>query len=960
MPDTKLLYNSRITKVYLAYINKKYPAIDTDHILNYAEMTEEEVEDQAHWFSQYQVDRFHEALTQMTGNPNIAREAGRYSASSEALGVAKHYLLGLLNLTSLYMLIPKVYSIFSRGVVIKGKKVGPNQVEIVSTPLPGTNEKSYQCENRIGMFESVAKLFTSKLADVTKISCFHDGDDCCRYLVAWEKTPALIFRQVRYYALLLSIIVSLSLLFILSLKDWVVLTLFCSVITIGFYFVTAAFEKKELTNTIETQGNLAQDLLDEMKIRHDNALLIQEIGQATSSILDIDTLIKAVVKSMEIHMGFDRGLIMIANENKTRLIYKSGYGYSKGKKELLHRTEFHLDKPGSTGVFVLAFKNQKPFLINDFSEIETGLSPKSLKFAKEMKAQSMICAPIIYEKESLGILTVDNLKSKKALTKSDLNVIMGIAAQMAISIVNAMSFKNLQKSEKKYRDLVENANSIIMRRDVRGKVTFFNEFAQKFFGYTAQEIRSNNPENPIFQNSMPTRRELDHLISSITKNPERPITSENEIMLRNQEKAWITWTYKGIFDESEQLQEILCIGNDITELKNAELDKKDLETRLHRARKMEAIGTLAGGVAHDLNNILSGIVSYPELLLADLPPDSHLKNPITTIQKAGERAAAIVQDLLTLARRGVVSTKVVNLNTIISDYLNSPEFANLMIYHPNVNIKTQLEKPVLNILGSPIHLTKTIMNLVSNAAEAISDSGEITITTKNRYVDHVINGFDKVSEGDYVTLSISDTGIGISPQDIEKIFEPFYTKKVMGKSGTGLGMAVVWGTIKDHHGYIDVTSRKGKGTLFTLYFPITRQNLTESDSPALLTDLQGNGESILVVDDMEEQRKIASAMLTKLGYSVVSVSSGEEAIDYLKKSSADLLLLDMILEDGIDGLETYKKILEFNPKQKAIITSGFSETTRVKEAQRLGAKQYVRKPYLFEIIGKAIRHELNN
>ena len=409
--------------------------------------------------------------------------------------------------------------------------------------------------------------------------------------------------------------------------------------------------------------------------------------------------------------------------------------------------------------------------------------------------------------------------------------------------------------------------------------------------------------------------------------------NENESELRNGKKVWIAWTYKPIFDKNGKLREVLCIGTDITELKRAGQEKRELEARLQRAQKMEAIGTLAGGVAHDLNNILSGIVSYPELLLMDIPADSPQRKPILTIQKSGERAAAIVQDLLTLARRGVVTTKVVNLNSIISEYLISPEYENLKIYHPNVKITTDFEANLLNILASPVHLSKTVMNLVSNAAEAIPDRGEIIISTENRYVDKFIAGYDEVKEGDYVTLSVSDTGVGIPSQDLERIFEPFYTKKVMGKSGTGLGRAVVWGTIKDHKGYIDVKSTEDKGTKFTLYFPVVRQELPSDKSILSFEDIMGKGEYILIVDDIEEQREIASEMLKKLGYSVDSVSSGEEAVDYIKKNSVDLLVLDMIMGPGIDGLDTYKKIRELNPGQKAIIASGFSETERVKEAK---------------------------
>ena len=182
----------------------------------------------------------------------------------------------------------------------------------------------------------------------------------------------------------------------------------------------------------------------------------------------------------------------------------------------------------------------------------------------------------------------------------------------------------------------------------------------------------------------------------------------------------------------------------------------------------------------------------------------------------------------------------------------------------------------------------------------------------------------------------------------------------MGRSGTGLGMAVVWGTVKDHNGYIDVQSIEGKGTTFTLYFPITRRETRRNERALPIEEYMGKGESILIVDDIEDQREIASRILKKLGYSVASALSGEEALDYMKDNSADLLVLDMIMDPGIDGLETYKRILDLHPNQKAIIASGFSATERVKEVQRIGAGAYIKKPYTLEKIGVAVKTELEN
>jgi two-component system cell cycle sensor histidine kinase/response regulator CckA len=413
-------------------------------------------------------------------------------------------------------------------------------------------------------------------------------------------------------------------------------------------------------------------------------------------------------------------------------------------------------------------------------------------------------------------------------------------------------------------------------------------------------------------------------------------------------------------DGEDKPSAVLKVLRDITEKKQTEREKKSLEERLRRSEKMEAIGTLAGGVAHDLNNILGAIVGYPELLLMELPEGSPLRKGILAIQKSGEKAAAIVQDMLTLARRGVAVMEPVNFNDIIRDYLRSPELERLRSFHPSIRIEGHLDEELLPMLGSPVHLSKIVMNLVSNAAEAMPRGGMIKIETTNRYVDTSIQGYDHVSEGEYIVTKITDTGIGIAPKDISKIFEPFYTKKVMGRSGTGLGMAVVWGTVKDHSGYIDVQSEEGRGTTITIYFPVNRQAVGREERKIYIENFMAQGETVVVVDDVAEQREIASVMLKKLGYNISAMSSGEEAVEYLTHHSANLVILDMIMDPGIDGLETYKKITERHPEQKAIIVSGFAETERVKEAQRLGAGQYIKKPYTLEKIAVAVRTVLDN
>jgi len=573
---------------------------------------------------------------------------------------------------------------------------------------------------------------------------------------------------------------------------------------------------------------------------------------------------------------------------------------------------------------------------------------------------AIISAIAFYLARYLSEPIVELAKASARLAKGDLSTQVSVKTtgevQMLIDSFNQMASDLEQTTvSKEYVDnIISSLINTLIVASPDGKIISANPGTTTLLGYAETELIGQSVElvmdRDLFGEGSPAE-------SIIKKGIIRNI--ETNYTAKDARKIPMFFSASVLRDINNIVQGIVCEAQDITERKQAAEEKKLLETQLLRAQKMEAIGTLAGGVAHDLNNILSGLVGYPELLLLDLPEDSPLRKPILTIQKSGEKAASIVNDLLTLARRGVAITEVVNLNQIVADYLKSPECKKLITYHAEVQIGTNLDKNLLNIFGSSVHLSKTIMNLVSNSVEAMPEGGTVLISTQNQYIDKPVGGYDNINEGDYVTLSVSDTGIGISSEDMELIFEPFYTKKVMGRSGTGLGMAVVWGTVKDHKGYINVQSVQNEGSTFTLYFPTTRKILAIDKPPTSIESYMGKGESILVIDDIEEQREVATGMLAKLGYSVTSVSSGEHAVDYLKNRSVNLLVLDVIMDPGIDGLETYKRILKLHPGQKAIIASGFSESDRVKEAQRLGAGSYIKKPYLLEKIGISVRTELD-
>lgn len=414
-----------------------------------------------------------------------------------------------------------------------------------------------------------------------------------------------------------------------------------------------------------------------------------------------------------------------------------------------------------------------------------------------------------------------------------------------------------------------------------------------------------------------------------------------------QEEATIT----PVIDRFGNTHHFVAMKRDVTQ-------EVVLERKLARAEKMQAIGLMAGGVAHDLNNILSGIISYPELLLLQLPEDSNLRKPLLAIHESGKRAATVVADLLTVARGAAAAREVHDLNRMVREYLDSPECVKLKVLYPHISRQENLDAKEPFISCSPVHIKKCLMNLVTNAAEAIGDQGMIRVATSNRYLVPEEEAEQGLPEGEYVVLTVEDNGPGISETDLEHIFEPFYTRKMMGRSGTGLGLTVVWNTVQDHGGRVKV-ERSGGGTVFQLYFPVvTGEDRRAAEDDDATVNLNGNQEHVLVVDDEPHLRDIAAQILEGLNYRVDLVESGEQAVEFIKKQPVDLVLIDMLMEPGMNGRQTYEEIVRLHPGQKAIIVSGFSESNDVKVALNLGAKGFLKKPYSIEQLGMAVKESL--
>ncbi len=442
------LYNSRIFDTYIKLIKNKYSHVNIGDLLDYANMKSYEIADQGHWFTQEQANRFQEKLIKETGNNNIAREAGRYAASPGALGVMRQYILGLVGPAKAYEMIGRATANFTRSSTYESNRIASNKIEINVTPKEGVIEESFQCENRIGFFQAISIAFNNKFPKIEHSECLFKGGDSCRYTITWEKTLSAFLRRIKSYIVLF---VLLGILFSLIFSPAMILDSLLPLVTVFTLLVTlltlieSRLENTELKGVLENLQDSTNELVDQIDINYNNALVTNEIGQVISKQTDIESILDKVCQISENRLDYDRGLILLATKDKTSLEIRAGFGYSGDMLALMNKTSFHLDKPDSRGVFVVSFKEQKPFLVNNINEIQDNLSLRSMAFAKKIGTQAFICCPIVCDGEPIGVLAVDNLKTKRPLVESDMSLLMGISSVIGISIRNAELFDSRTK-----------------------------------------------------------------------------------------------------------------------------------------------------------------------------------------------------------------------------------------------------------------------------------------------------------------------------------------------------------------------------------------------------------------------------------------------------------------------------------------------------------------------------------
>ena len=943
--NNKPLYNSIIVKTYLEYLKHDYPDLNFKELLNHAEIANFEVEDRGHWLTQQQVNRFHEYASQATANPDVAKQAGRYIASPKSYvsNIMRQSVAGFLSPAIAYWAVEKIATSISRHLTIKSRNLADNKIELIAMPNPGVKEELYQCQNRLGMFEAVAEIFTGKFATVQHPECLHRGDWHCRYIISWKSTRSMIWRRTGYYLLALSGLSSVSLFYFSSTSHWLIATLSAILVSMLTLQVGSFLRNREMSVNLKQQGQATDELVSQINLRYNESLLIREIGEAVSSILDPQELLNFITDALHKRLLFERSMVMLANPERTKLIYSAGHGYTSHEAALLRNLSFSLTNPYSEGYFYQAFVNQKPFLVDSAEHSATNLSEKSYKLIRDLGIKSFICVPIVYKGRTEGILAVDVSGTKISPTQSNVSLLVGVAQQIGITLNNARTHKRVLESEERFRNLSDNSPDIIYQLDARGSIKYVNSAWEEILGHSQADLRGKYLSDFL-------RREDQNIFADI-------LQCILKDQLRVRDKYLTISNAKGLprhitlsaapdLDAEGKVIGIVGTIKDISTLRS-------MEAQLLQASKMEALGTLTGGIAHDFNNIIQAIMGYNQLMLsgrlgneADMPYLNSIGELIT-------RSRELVRQLLLFSKKVEPVSNTVDINKEIKSIHNllSKSIPKM------IEIRTDLSDDLLSITVDATQIGQVIMNLVINARDAMGDCGIITIKTSNLVLtEKTTLGNTRIAPGSYIRLSVADTGCGMDQELIKRIFEPFFTTKGPGK-GTGLGLSVVHGIIKNHDGFIHCESEPDKGTTFDIILPAAaKEGEAQKDQEIPKPNAYGT-ERILLVDDEKSILETVKDTLKLFGYRIITAESGEEAVEIYDrlKEEIDLVILDLIMPGG-GGKKCLHDLRSIRTDVKVLMTSGYSSSRQTEDLTVAGAAGFIHKPYRPEDLLSAIRN----
>ena len=556
--------------------------------------------------------------------------------------------------------------------------------------------------------------------------------------------------------------------------------------------------------------------------------------------------------------------------------------------------------------------------------------------------------PLKIKDEVIGVMVTLSYHDAELFDEVDLNTLISVSDQIALAIERKQYEQALISSEKKYRTILETMVEGYFEQDQKGIITLANPAMCRIFDKPAEKVVGTSFK--VFLEN-PETNEINNKFQDIFDAQINTLNIEFKLILSKDSIRYLEGTFSSILGAGNVITGIKGIVRDITEKKKAELTQKALEEKLQQSQRLESLGTLAGGVAHDFNNLLMGIQGRISIIRADLEEQHPHSTQLELMESYIQRASNLTSQLLGFARGGKYEIKAVSINHVITNSIDIVQPAIKAI-----EIRTVLKDNLNVVEVDENQMEQVFVNLLLNASKAMEQGGTITIATEQIMVD--ANGAEVkvIKPGDYVQITVKDTGRGIRKDDIEKVFDPFFTTDSLGGS-SGLGLAMVYGIIENHQGFISVESTEGEGTCFTILLPASEKEIVSEVKPAI--DTQTGTDTILLVDDEPMITEVGKEMISMLGYDVITASSGMEALEIIgtQKKKIDLFIIDMIMPQ-MSGGELFDKLKSLDPDIKIMLSSGYSLDGEAREIMNRGCKGFIQKPFTVSQLGKKIRDVL--
>ncbi len=825
------LYSTRIIKIYLEYLEATYPKSNIEAILQKSGIEKHEIDDVAHWLTQEQIDQFHFAVMEETGDDNPSRAAGRFAANSKNIGPLRQLALGLISPSTLFLAMEKIYPVVSRGAILKSKKIDINKVEIITWPTPEANEKIYQCENRIGFFEGVVFLLTDSKVNVKHDECYHKGDHRCRYIIEWEFPPSYAWKRLLKFGLIGSLPAIGLLFYLLPHPISSLAALLISLIVLGLSLKSSALEKKELISIVKNQGKVAQDHLEEISRRYKHALLFQEIGRFTTANHDADQLMEAAAVILKKHVDFESGLIVEVNSQINHLIIKAAFGVNTSVEKLKNRP-IKIDHNLTNLSVIKAIQSKEPVIASQSALTLDQSWLESLGITLHNSVKSAIFLPIVYQDATIGVLCFSNHLKNTSFTESDINFLSGVASQLAIGIANSRSFQFLKESEEKYRALIEATKTGFVIIDQSGTVQDANVEYVKLAGFQKlDDIKGKKVASWTAENDL---QKLENAMNAF-KNGK--FIKNFTVNYKNHEGDLTPIEMSAAAVSIKNSSYIMSICRDITE-------QKRTQEIMIQTEKMSTVGALAAGMAHELNNPLAGIIQTLQVLKTRLMGRSPEYNKV--IEEHGvslECFDSIHEKLGTIKKIDSIIATGIHAADIVNNMVNfsqkdhaeytKHDIVNLMdrtveIAKSDYNLKDDYDFRAIDIIRvydphipeipcASAKIQQVFLTILKNGAREMFQNRNTT--TNPRFILRIF------TDNGFIRIEIEDNGPGISETERNRIFEPFYSSNLAG-TGTGLGLSLAYFIIKDNHnGDLLVDTAPGKGTRFVIILPIRHSKI---------------------------------------------------------------------------------------------------------------------------------------